>query len=369
MNAGLPLRGDSRAVRPIEQQYEAAVETWRSNLMRYLLGGQEAKFSETADGMRRFTYVTTAFLDLKRPGKTEILDLHYRNLENLSRLEELHLLVNGYRRDHPDHSKDFMSKYGIVGDDFRDFASFAVVYGKVMDAWRERMETALRKMDKAMLHALVIDIQLLRFAVSGFIFLPGKAASSVPQLQVMENDLRHAAFLLRLHGEALAALPDPVLPPGNREGAVVKDPVRTTDSGPKWTVVVKDPPPGSEIPMPENVLARAVWWPATDPFDSSVSLSSGFGQPGNARRLEWTMLYILLSRLSGTEPGNGISGIVVGQDGDYRVIGYYEDVREDSDGNVLGRRKVFVDRVISGLELAREDFIAFCRWRYGSAPW
>jgi hypothetical protein len=207
VSAQQPVEDHARAIRTVEQRYDESVETWRANLMLYLLRGQDPKLSETTNSMRGFTATTLSYIDLKRPGRDRALELYYLNLENISRLEQLRSLVDGYRRQFPNYTKDFITKYNMAESDFQDFNTFETAYGKVMDTWRERLEEALKTANLPILRELAADIQLLRFAVSGFVFFPGKSAQKVPQLQVMENDLRHAAVMLRMHEELLSRRP------------------------------------------------------------------------------------------------------------------------------------------------------------------
>jgi hypothetical protein len=142
------------------------------------------------------------------------------------------------------------------------------------------------------------------------------------------------------------------------------------DGGPvTWAVTVNDPAPGKTVAIPENSLPVVEWMRDIDVAELAAELVSGFGEPGDARRLEWTMLSILLARLAGTVPAESVSGVVVRQGADWRIIGVFSEPREDGAGKVSGRKLVYVDRVISGLTMARTDFAAFCRWRYGVVPW
>jgi hypothetical protein len=137
-----------------------------------------------------------------------------------------------------------------------------------------------------------------------------------------------------------------------------------------WQVRIDDPVPGVRVAIPGNRLVQAAWWPAVkSPYDLAFAVASDFGEPGDLRRKEWTMLYILMARLAGEAPGNGVVGSVTGQDYDWRVTGYYEEILEDDNGRITGRKRIHLDRVISGSIMSKNEFSTFCRWRYGNRPW
>jgi hypothetical protein len=163
----------------------------------------------------------------------------------------------------------------------------------------------------------------------------------------------------------LTVFPVPAILPDSAYG----NPQEKAGAPVRWQVVINDPAPGNEPALPGNSLTRVSWWPGVNPHTRSMSVISFFGQPGDMQRKEWAMLYILMARMSGTAPANGVVGTVTRQGAEWRVVGYFEDAQEDETGKVTGRRRIHVDRVISGLQSTRDDFTAFCEWRYGVAPW
>ncbi|MCK4907438.1 MAG: hypothetical protein KAS64_07805, partial [Spirochaetes bacterium] len=80
---------------------------------------------------------------------------------------------------------------------------FEKIYEKVMDRWRKEFEDAMKASKKEDIIKIKEDMKILRRAINSFILFPGKFAMKVPQLQKMENDLRHGVVMLKMHEETL----------------------------------------------------------------------------------------------------------------------------------------------------------------------
>jgi hypothetical protein len=200
--AGLAAQAqnDTQAdVRVIENRYITASNDWRLSLITYVFKGDQAKYQEVEAAMREFTSATTSYVVYKRPGEKLALKLYYINLENIARLDHLRQMIEDSQREYPEYTKDFFAKYEIEDKEFENFEKFEPVYERVMNRWRGEFEDALKKKDVAALTVLREDMKIFQQGVLVFVLLPGKSGRKVPQLQVMENDLRHGIVMIRMY--------------------------------------------------------------------------------------------------------------------------------------------------------------------------
>ena len=72
----------------------------------------------------------------------------------------------------------------------------------------------MQKKDVAALTALREDMRLLQQGILVFVLLPGRSANKVPQLQSMENDIRHSIVMLRMYEQTTQAELDAEQNPG-----------------------------------------------------------------------------------------------------------------------------------------------------------
>lgn len=193
------------SARAIGVRYTAESEGWRLALIEFVFRGDMNKYREAEAAMRLFTPVTSSYVVYRRPGDRLALDLYYRNLENIAKLNQLRLAVEAMQRDNPDHTRDFFTKYGITIDEFETFVKFEPVYERVMNRWRGEFEAAMRNRDVTALSVLREDMRILQQGITIFVLLPGRSASKVPQLQVMESDLRHSIVMLRMYEQTTQA--------------------------------------------------------------------------------------------------------------------------------------------------------------------
>jgi hypothetical protein len=184
-------------------RYTNESDTWRVALVRFIMKGEVGKYAEVEGAMKQFTAVTTSYIVYKRPGSDLAQELYYRNLENITRIEQLKILVEMSHRDNPGYTKDFYGKYSLADTDFSDFDAFEKVYERTMNRWRAEFEAAMQRKSVEQLKVLREDMKMLQQAVSVFILLPGKSSNKVPQLQTMENELRHGIVMLRMYAETL----------------------------------------------------------------------------------------------------------------------------------------------------------------------
>jgi len=183
----------------IESRYESANETWRLNTILFILKDQTTKYDETIKIMKDFTSVSRSYVIFKRTGHTEAEEIYFRNLENISRLEQLKLLLEGYKKDFVGYNKDFLGTYKMEERDFEDFTRLETVYQKTLDRWRAEFEAAMKTNSSTEIRRIRQDMQIFRVAINAFILFPGKSANKVSQLQTMENDIRHAVVMLRMY--------------------------------------------------------------------------------------------------------------------------------------------------------------------------
>ncbi len=201
--------GSETNAKAVGIRYTNESDTWRVSLVRFIMKGETAKYGEVEAAMKQFTAVTTSYIVYKRPGHEMAQELYYRNLENITRIEQLKSLVEMTHRDNPESTKDFFSKYSLTDADFSGFDAFEKAYDRIMGRWRGEFEAAMQKRSVAELKVLREDMKLLQQAVSAFVLLPGKSSNKVPQLQMMENELRHGIVMLQMYAETIqqAALP------------------------------------------------------------------------------------------------------------------------------------------------------------------
>lgn len=193
----------SKKVKAVTDRYDASNEAWRTNIIIYVLRHDQARLQTTLGEMKQFTATAISYVHLKRTGHEAALELYYRNLENISKLEQLKTLLEQYQKEYPTYTRDFLSKYGLTTADFSDFESFETAYENIMNRWRKEFESALQAGSGDDIRKVREDMKLLRAAVTTFILFPGKSANKVPQLQKMENDLRHAIVMLKMHEDTL----------------------------------------------------------------------------------------------------------------------------------------------------------------------
>lgn len=190
-------------INEVTDRYDNENEKWRLGVINFVLKGDDSKLKETIKAMKEFTATTRSYIVFKRKGHGKALALYYRNLENITKLTQLQDSVVGLRKAYSDYTKDFFSKYKIKIDDFKKFELFEKIYEKVMDRWRKEFEDAMKASKKEDIIKIKEDMKILRRAINSFILFPGKFAMKVPQLQKMENDLRHGVVMLKMHEETL----------------------------------------------------------------------------------------------------------------------------------------------------------------------
>jgi len=188
----------------VEDRYDNANEMWRLNIMEFILQDKLDKAKETMTAMDKFTKTARSYVVFKRKGHEQALQLYYRNLENINRLEQYQSMLKVYKKEYPAYTKDFFSKYKLTKDDFKDFTAFEKIYERIMDRWRVEFEAALKAGKEADIRKLREDMKFIRMTVSVFVLFPGKSADKVPQLQKMENVLRHGIVMLKMHEETLS---------------------------------------------------------------------------------------------------------------------------------------------------------------------
>lgn len=189
--------------RAVGLRYTNESDAWRLSLIRFIMKGETAKYGEVEAAMKQFTAVTTSYIVYKRPGHEMAQELYYRNLENITRIEQLKQLVEMSHRDNPEYTKDFFGKYSLADTDFADFDAFEKVYERIMGRWRGEFEAAMQKKAANELKVLREDMKMLQQVVSAFVLLPGRSSNKVPQLQNMENELRHGIVMLRMYAETM----------------------------------------------------------------------------------------------------------------------------------------------------------------------
>ena len=216
--ASLPAQtaetGAQEDPRAVESRYIAESNTWRLAFLEFVFKGDANKFSEAEGAMRQFTPVTASYIVYKRSGENLALNLYYRNLENIAKVNRLRDVVETMQRDYPGHTKDFFAKYEMTIAVFETFESFEPVYERVMNRWRAEFEDAMKKRDVPALTGLREDMKMLQQGVTVFVLLPGKSASKVPQLQTMENTLRHSIVMVRMYEQTTQAELDAAKQPG-----------------------------------------------------------------------------------------------------------------------------------------------------------
>lgn len=191
-------------------RYTKESDGWRLSLVRFVMQGETTKYDEVEAAMKQFTAVTTSYIVYKRPGHQAAQELYYRNLENITKLGQLKQLVESSHRDNPEYTKDFFQKYTLADADFSNFDAFEKLYDKVMGRWRLEFEAAMQKKASNELKALREDMKILQQVVTAFVLLPGKSSNKVPQLQNMENELRHGIVMLRMYAETMQTAATPV---------------------------------------------------------------------------------------------------------------------------------------------------------------
>jgi len=194
--AGPDTQADARAV---ERRYITESDGWRLALAGFVLQGNADKYKEVEAAMRQFISVTASYFVYKRPGEESALKLYYRNLENIAKLDRLRELAEAMRRDYPEYTKDFLAKYEFAVEEFETFEKFEPVYERVLNRWRAEFEGAMQKRDVPALVGLREDMRIFQQGITVFVLLPGRSANKVPQLQKMENDLRHGIVMLRMY--------------------------------------------------------------------------------------------------------------------------------------------------------------------------
>ena len=191
--------------RAVERRYIAESDAWRLAFVEFVFRGDMAKYREAESAMQQFTPVTASYIVYKRPGERLALNLYYRNLENIAKINQLRQAVESMQRDYPEHTKDFFTKYEVAIADFETFDKFEPVYERVMNRWRVEFENAMKGRDVSALVNLREDMKILQQSITVFVLLPGRSATKVPQLQTMENDLRHSIVMLRMYEQTTQA--------------------------------------------------------------------------------------------------------------------------------------------------------------------
>jgi len=183
----------------VSQRYEASSEKWRLNTILLILKDDESLYTRTLKEMQDFTTVSRSYVIFKRKGDKEAKDIYYRNLENISKIEQLKQILDNYKKNFAGFNKDFVDTYKLDNRVFASFENFDKSYQVILDRWRKEFEAAMKDNNKTELRRIRQDMQLLRLAITAFILFPGKSATMVSQLQKMENDVRHAVVMVRMY--------------------------------------------------------------------------------------------------------------------------------------------------------------------------
>ena len=183
----------------VSKRYEAANDRWRLNAILMILKDDSARYNTMLKEMKDFTSISRSYVIFKRKGHIEAKDIYYRNLENISRIEQIKQLLDTYKKEFTNFNKDFIGIYKLDNDTFKNFDYFEKSYQKILNRWRGEFEAAMKAKNRAELQRIRQDMQLLRLSITVFILFPGKSAIKVPQLQNMENDIRHAVVMVKMY--------------------------------------------------------------------------------------------------------------------------------------------------------------------------
>lgn len=204
-NAAADTHGTSAEA--VQKRYDLLNDTWRTNIIAFVLKSDDTQISKTSNQMRQFTAIARSYVIFKRPGHELALQLFYRNLENINKLQQLEKFVKDYRRDYAAYTKDFLSKYGMTLLDYADYDAFEKAYDNLLNRWRLDFENGMKAADAAKLTELRQDMKLFHMGITVFLLFPGKSAPKVPQLQQKQSDMHHAIVMLKIHEDSLKNAP------------------------------------------------------------------------------------------------------------------------------------------------------------------
>ncbi len=190
-------------VKKVQTRYDKSNETWRINIINFILKNEEQKYTDTIKKMELFTLTTRSYVDLRRAGEKKALNLYYRNLENLRKVQQLSKLVKDFRKDE-NPTSDFQAKYKLDNDSFSEYKKYKKSYENLMNKWRIDYENAMKQGDKDKIDTLRKDMALLQFSVIAFILFPGESATKIPELQVIQKDLNHAIVMLKMFSASMS---------------------------------------------------------------------------------------------------------------------------------------------------------------------
>lgn len=187
----------------VQKRYDALNDTWRTNVIAFVLKSDDTQIPKTIGEMRQFTAIARSYVIFKRPGHRLALQLYYRNMENITKLQQLEKFVKDYRRDYAAYAKDFLSKYGMTLQDFENYDTFEKAYDNLLNRWRLDFENGMKAANVAKLTELRQDMKLFHIGITVFILFPGKSAPKVPQLQQKQSEMHHAIVMLKIHEDTL----------------------------------------------------------------------------------------------------------------------------------------------------------------------
>ena len=183
----------------VGKRYENANERWRISTILMILKDDASQYTRILKEMRDFTSTSRSYVIFKRKGHELARDIYYRNLENISRIEQIKQILDNYKKEFKNFNKDFLGTYKLENRSFASYENFDKIYQIILDRWRREFETAMKAKNSADLQRIRQDMQLLRLAITAFILFPGKSSAKVTQLQKMENDVRHAVVMVKLY--------------------------------------------------------------------------------------------------------------------------------------------------------------------------